>query len=107
MIWMLKDDQQRRIAGVVVDIFQPLIDNSTARRAQQLAVIAVRLQDADEQLEMHGQHVRDKDGMGFLHFWGKDCRHSVFTFRAGYSRGHFSQRISGLLRCQGNQNSIW
>jgi len=54
-----------------------------------------------------GSYVRDKDGMGFFHFWGKECRHSVFTFRAGYSRWHFSQRTFKPVRRMENQNSIW
>ena len=38
----LADGEQRRVAGIVVDIFQTLIHNLTAARLENLHVVAVR-----------------------------------------------------------------
>ena len=67
----LADDQQGRIAGVVVDIFQAQLCHSTAAVAQNFALVAVVAQGVLQQAELGNGHVGDEDGVGLLHLRGK------------------------------------
>ncbi len=67
----LADDQQRRIAGIVVDILQAQLCHGTAAVAQHLALVALVAQCVLQQSELGNGHVGDEDGMGLLHLRGK------------------------------------
>ena len=67
----LADDQQRRIAGVVVDVFQAQLRHSAAAVAQYLALVAVVAQGVSQQTELGNGHVGDEDGVGLLHLRGE------------------------------------
>ena len=67
----LADDQQCRIAGVVVDIFQAQLRHSAAAVAKDLALVAVVAQGVFQQAELGDGHVRDEDGVSFLHLRGE------------------------------------
>ena len=67
----LANDQQGRIAGIVVDIFQAQLCHSTAAVAQDLALVAVVAQGVLQQAELGNGHVGDEDGMRFLHLRGE------------------------------------
>ena len=69
----LPDDQQCRIAGIVVHVFEPLVHDGAAGCPQQLAVVAVGLEYADQQLKMYRQHVRYENGMCFFHLRCEPC----------------------------------
>ena len=67
----LADDQQRGIAGVVVNVLQAQLGNLTAAVAQHLHVVPLRLHRGLQQPELGDGHVGDEDGVGGLHFFGK------------------------------------
>ena len=67
----LADDQQRRVTGVVVDVFQPQLGHGAAAVAQDLALIAVELQRVLQKPELGHRHVGDQNGVGALHLRGK------------------------------------
>ena len=67
----LTDDQQGRIAGVVVDVFQAQLCHGAAAVAQDLALVAVVAQGVFQQPELGNGHVGDEDGVGLLHLRGK------------------------------------
>ena len=67
----LADDQQCRIAGVVVDIFQAQLRHSAAAVAKDLALVAVVAQGVFQQAELGDGHVGDEDGVSFLHLRGE------------------------------------
>ena len=70
-IQKLADDQQGRIAGVVVDVFQAQLCHGAAAVAQDLALVAVAAQGVFQQPELGNGHVGDEDGVGQLHLRGK------------------------------------
>ena len=70
-IQKLADDQQGRIAGVVVDVFQAQLCHGAAAVAQDLALVAVVAQGVFQQAELGDGHVGDEDGVGLLHLRGK------------------------------------
>ena len=67
----LADDQQRRVAGIVVDVFQAQLRHSAAAVAKDLALVAVVLQRVPQQTELGDGHIGDEDGVGRLHLRGK------------------------------------
>ena len=67
----LTDDQQSRIAGVVVDVFQAQLCHGTAAVAQNFALVAVVTQSVLQQAELGNGHVGDEDGVGLLHLRSK------------------------------------
>ena len=67
----LADDQQRRVAGVVVDVFQAQLGHRAAAVAQDLALVALVFQRIFEQPELGDCHVGDEDGVGLLHLLGE------------------------------------
>ena len=67
----LADDQQRRIAGVVVDVFQTQLSHGAAAVAEDLALVAVEPQRVFQQPELGDGHVGDEDGVGLLHLRGE------------------------------------
>ena len=62
---------QGREAGVVMDVFQALVDDGARIVAQELDVPAVAAQKIDDDAEVHGQHVRNQNFMRMLHLWGE------------------------------------
>ena len=70
-IQKLADDQQRRVAGIVVDILQPQLCHGTAAVAQQLTLIAFAAQCVLHKPELGNGHVGDEDGVGLFHLRGK------------------------------------
>ena len=70
-IQKLTDDQQSRVAGVVVDVFQAQLCHGTAAVAQNFALVAVVTQGVLQQAELGNGHVGDEDGMGLLHLRSK------------------------------------
>ena len=70
-IQKLTDDQQSRIAGVIVDVFQAQLCHGTAAVAQNFALVAVVTQGVLQQAELGNGHVGDEDGVGLLHLLGK------------------------------------
>ena len=70
-IQKLTDDQQSRVAGVVVDVFQAQLCHGAAAVAQDLALVAVVAQGVFQQPELGNGHVGDEDGVGLLHLRGK------------------------------------
>ena len=67
----LADDQQRRIAGVVMDVLQAQLTDLAAAVFQQLAGVALPLHGGGQDAELHGGHIGDEDLMGLLHLRGK------------------------------------
>ena len=70
-IQKLANDQQRRVAGVVVDIFQAQLRHGTAAVAQHLTVIPLVLQRVLQKAELGHRHIGDKDLVGLFHLRGK------------------------------------
>ena len=67
----LADDQQRRIAGVVVDVFQTQLGHGAAAVAEDLALVTIEPQRVFQQSELRDGHVGDEDGVGLLHLRGE------------------------------------
>ena len=67
----LTDDEQSRITGIVMYIFQTALCNLRPFGFQNLHVVAVVLHDGSNQLELHRQHVRNQNGIVFFHVLGK------------------------------------
>ena len=68
----LADDQQGGIAGVVVDIFQPLVHNPTVVGGQHIHLVALQLQQPLEHTEVDGQHLGHQEGVLLLHLLGEE-----------------------------------
>ena len=66
----LADDQQRRIADVVVHVFQALVDDLLAGVLEDFHMIAIVIEDLGDHAEMDGEHHRHIDGMGLSPFLG-------------------------------------
>ena len=56
-IHQLANDQQSGITGIVVDVFQSLIDNTGAFGVQQFHVEPIIAHQLADQTELNGQHV--------------------------------------------------
>ena len=67
----LTDDQQRRVAGIVMYIFQSAVGDGTSGCLQQFAVVAVGMKNTDHHFEMHGKHIGDEDRMRCTHLLGE------------------------------------
>ena len=67
----LADDQQRRVAGVVMDIFEAQLGHLAAAVAQNLHMIPLAFQRGLHQPELGHGHVGDQDRVGFDHVLGK------------------------------------
>ncbi|MPM86649.1 hypothetical protein SDC9_133739 [bioreactor metagenome] len=67
----LTDDQQRRIAGVVVDVFQSVFRHLRTAVAQKLTGIALILHGGGQNSELNGSHAGNQYLMGLFHFRGK------------------------------------
>ncbi len=78
----LTDNEQCRIACIVVNIFESLIDNGARVVAEQLELIALRFKDAYQKIEVYRQHIGYEDSMSILHFF---CESDVF--RHDFLRG--------------------
>ena len=69
----LTDYQKCRVAGIIVYIFQTLVNYAAAVVTQQLHFVSGSAKDADEQFEVDRQHIRNKDSMGLYHILGELC----------------------------------
>ena len=67
----LPRDAQRGEAGIVVNVFEPLVDDGARIVAQKLDVPAVPPQDVDDDSEMHGKHIRHQNFVRMFHFGGE------------------------------------
>ena len=67
----LADHQQRGITGIVVDIFEPLVDDTAVVGGKHIDFVAVQLKHLFEHGEMHRQHLRHQQGIFPFHFFGK------------------------------------
>ena len=63
----LADDQQRRIAGVIMDVFQSQLRHPLAAVAQQLHLIAMVLHAGCQNAELHRCHIGNENFMGLFH----------------------------------------
>ena len=79
----LSHHQQRRIAGVVMYVFQSLFHDRAGSRLQQHHMIPELFQDADQQMEVNGEHIGCKNGICLFHFRCKLC----VCHRYGYLLG--------------------
>ena len=68
----LTDYEQRRVTGVVVDIFQTCLRDFGACGLEQLRLVAVVDKDVFEHFKMYGRHVRHEDCVLTLHLLGKE-----------------------------------
>ena len=68
----LSDDQQGGVAGVVVDIFEPFIDDAPVVGGEHIHLVALQLQQTLEHPEVDGQHLGHEDGVLLLHLLGKE-----------------------------------
>ena len=75
----LADDQQGRVAGVVVDVLQALLRHLAAAVAQHLGLVPLAGQGGLHQAELGHGHVGDKDLMGLYHVLGKVRSHVFHT----------------------------
>ena len=67
----LTDHQQRRIASVVVDIFQSGIHNAAVGSGEHIHLVTVQLEHLAQHGEVHRQHLRHQQGVFLLHLFGK------------------------------------
>ena len=67
----LADDQLRRVAGVVMYVFQSLLDDAGTAVVQHLYLVPVVFQHVAQNAEVDGQHGGNQDGVGLFHFLGK------------------------------------
>ena len=82
-VHQLADGQQRRVAGVVVHVFEAFIHNLPAGGAQQVHMVAEAFQHVFDQLKVDGRHVGGDDGVLFFHLPGEFhpvlvVRHEVY-----------------------------
>ena len=68
----LADDEQRRVAGVVMYVAQAAVHHPLAAVLQKLRPVAVLTQDVEHQLEVHRKHGGHEDRIVALHLFGKE-----------------------------------
>ena len=68
----LADDQQRRVAGIIVDIAQSLIDDSVAVIGQQLCLVSILPHDLHHHIKMNRAASSESEWYVFFHFFSKD-----------------------------------
>ena len=61
-------NQQGGVAGIVVNIFQPLIHYAPVVGGEHIHMVALKLKELAEHTEMHREHLRHKYCIFFLHF---------------------------------------
>ena len=79
----LTDNQQSRITGVVVNVFQPQIRYVGTRFFKHFHGVAVRPKHADYHFEMHGKHRRNENGVVLFHFF-REGNIVLFHFTAPF-----------------------
>ena len=67
----LPDDEQRRVAGVVVDVFQAQLRDLAAAVAEHLGLVALAGQCRLHEPKLSHGHVRNENFMGLYHVLGK------------------------------------
>ena len=77
----LADNQQCRITGVIMYIFQAALRNLRAFCFQNLHVVAVILHDGSNQLQLHRQHIGNQNGIILFHVLRKRDMWKLTTFR--------------------------
>ena len=75
----LSDDEQRRIAGVVVDILQSGLRDLWSLGLENLHVIAEIPHECQNQLDLNRKHIRDQNGVVFFHLFRE---RNVWNFTA-------------------------
>ena len=65
----LADDQKGGVAGVIVDVFEPLVHNSPMGGGEHIHREALQLEHPFQHGEMDRQHLRHKQGVFPLHFF--------------------------------------
>ena len=79
----LSHDQQGRVTGVVVDVFQTFLHHGAGGGFQQHYMIPELFQNADEQVEVNGEHIGCKNGIGLFHFRCKLCVCHMYGYLLG------------------------
>ena len=64
----LTDDQQGGVAGVVMDVFQPLIHDAPVVTGEHIHMVALQLEQTLEHSKVDGQHLGHEDGIFLFHF---------------------------------------
>ena len=77
----LADNQQCRITGVIMYIFQTTFCNLRAFCFQYLHVVTVILHDGSNQLQLHRQHIGNQNGIILFHVLCKRDMWKLTTFR--------------------------
>ena len=73
----LSDYEKRGVAGVVMNVFQPLLHDPGPVVGEQLYFVTAIAEYVDKQLKMNGEHHRAQNGVFFLHLLCKQ-KTSVF-----------------------------
>ena len=67
----LPRDAEGGVAGIVVNVFEPLVDDGAGVVAEHLDVPPVLAEEIDDDAEVHGKHIRHEDLVRMLHFGGE------------------------------------
>ena len=67
----LSNDQQGRVTGVVVDIFEALVHNAPVVGGEHVYLVALALQQLLHHAEVDGQHLGHEEGILLLHLLGE------------------------------------
>ena len=92
----LPRDAQRGIAGIVVNVFEPLVDDGARIVVQDLYIPAVLAQEIDDDAEMEGKHIGNEDLVRVLHF-GRKFGVRIAEIRDGNIFIFFHRNASSVL----------
>ena len=92
----LPRDAQRGIAGIVVNVFEPLVDDGARIVVQDLYIPAVLAQEIDDDAEMEGKHIGNEDLVRMLHF-GRKFGVRIAEIRDGNIFIFFHRNASSVL----------
>ena len=67
----LADDQQGGIAGVVVDVLQPLVHDAPVVGGEHVHLVPLALQQLLHHAEVDGEHLGHEEGVLLLHLLGE------------------------------------
>ena len=91
--------QQRRVAGVIMGVPQPLVLYPPAHGGEQLYTVAVVIEASFQKSEMDRQHIGDKNGIFLPHFLGEQ-QPSVLVINKLCHRAyqpHFTKDLINIL----------
>ena len=87
----LADDQDGRVAGVVMDVLEAGLGDLRAGGLQNLNLIPVCTQDTRNHPEVHGKHGGDENGVVLFHLLGKG--HIVWIHRSSSRSSNAPKRL--------------